>query len=460
MAKANKVHFDYVLNPYYSAGRDINDAFWNHGSPNPVTNLTNNPYYDRARYNFNEFVYNKILGNPASLAGKTRVDFPAGMIEIKTAWRRLTDKEKQSNRWHIAPVRYYVDAAGSTDTNPKRCYKQEIWGMAALHIIQKTPERPYFVFATFEQADNLETSVSGNPTPVEDAAGNQVIRDPGPPLDTGLTAPLPTSVAITPAKPGQSTLATIEQYNTSANQNKVSCQPGPRLSYQNIPPPPQPGVLGAIAPQGTVCVSQRSHPIPLEIQLVNNEYQQIVYNLGDPNGNSSPWPYYKLINVQFLPLDKSAGSTEYSPLPALNSAYYLANSVVETNANLQFFSGRLVPEPPGGFVLMSDWNPPNIGGWTKEQTITVGQDQVTLKALTAMGDFQSKPFKNVYYINKPDGSDAQSYNMGGCMGCHGNAQVAGDDFSFILNGGRNTLPDSAGADAKAVNNTHYRLVSK
>jgi hypothetical protein len=37
------------------------------------------------------------------------------------------------------------------------------------------------------------------------------------------------------------------------------------------------------------------------------------------------------------------------------------------------------------------------------------------------------PFYNIYVSGGP-------YNMGGCMGCHGNAQVAGTDTSFILKG--------------------------
>jgi len=33
-------------------------------------------------------------------------------------------------------------------------------------------------------------------------------------------------------------------------------------------------------------------------------------------------------------------------------------------------------------------------------------------------------------------------NMGGCMGCHGNAQLNGDDFSFILLQGRVPEPET------------------
>ena len=45
------------------------------------------------------------------------------------------------------------------------CYRDATWGLVALHIIQKTPSAPYFIYATFEQADNIKT-VGGKP--VED----------------------------------------------------------------------------------------------------------------------------------------------------------------------------------------------------------------------------------------------------------------------------------------------------
>ena len=40
--------------------------------------------------------------------------------------------------------------------------------------------------------------------------------------------------------------------------------------------------------------------------------------------------------------------------------------------------------------------------------------------------------------------------MGGCMGCHGNAQFAGDDFSFMLRGGPVIEPDVPELDSTNV----------
>ena len=55
------------------------------------------------------------------------------------------------------------------------------------------------------------------------------------------------------------------------------------------------------------------------------------------------------------------------------------------------------------------------------------------------------PFFNVYYNGeKPDGTHF-GFNMGGCMGCHGNAQVNGSDFSFII-GSSTSAPQTVDAE--------------
>ncbi len=51
------------------------------------------------------------------------------------------------------------------------CYFEEQWGLIALHIIQKTPTAPAFIYATFEQAENIKQP---NGTAVEDQDGKVV----------------------------------------------------------------------------------------------------------------------------------------------------------------------------------------------------------------------------------------------------------------------------------------------
>jgi hypothetical protein len=46
------------------------------------------------------------------------------------------------------------------------------------------------------------------------------------------------------------------------------------------------------------------------------------------------------------------------------------------------------------------------------------------------------------------------------MGCHGNAQHGGADFSFILAGGRDTTPDTAGTVEPVLLNKVVRYLKK
>lgn len=72
-------------------------------------------------------------------------------------------------------------------------------------------------------------------------------------------------------------------------------------------------------------------------------------------------------------------------------------------------------------------------------------DNVNVAGLITDFDLQGNPIKNVY-------SGGHGFNMGGCMGCHGNAQAfKGGDFSFIILGvGKfNLEPEVGGPEQKA-----------
>src|SRR5678815_941440 len=97
-------------------------------------------------------------------------------------------------------VRYYENAK-PTDAKGF-CYRDAKWGLVALHIIQKTPSAPYFIFATFEQADNILTA---NGDRAEDEDGNlrvsataptspqECLVDPRPPFFPTTNPPSPPS---------------------------------------------------------------------------------------------------------------------------------------------------------------------------------------------------------------------------------------------------------------------------
>lgn len=304
------------------------------------------------------------------------VSLSNGTIELKSAWRKLAPSE-DSSRFYTTKARYYVQTSSGVG------YVDDTFALIALHIIQKTPTAPYFIFATFEQADAI-TDAAGNP--VEDPNGN-FIGTPAP------ASPLTPDIVSTNATP--TTLQTF-----APTQSDVQSAAG-QLYYQNLP------AEGLTT--GTILVNRRQHAIPAEVIAVNSTAHQVIADYMQQNfpaGTTSPWAYYKLINVQSKPIAGKVPGVTYAGADA--ATYYQANSVVETDYNLQVFSGRF--SSTGNTITdYTDFTPTQPG----------------------------VPFDNVVYDN-------ETYNMGGCMGCHGNAQHGGADFSFILRGGRVTTPDTAG----------------
>jgi hypothetical protein len=341
-------------------------------------------------------------GNTAKQIQKTHTDpapgakglvsFPYGTIEVKAAWRKLGPKEDAS-RFYTTTVRYYVkDSAVASGIAPV----DDTLALVGLHIIQKTPSAPYFIFATFEQADNI---LDPNGKPVEDVDGKYTGSAVNP------LRPDIQSVNAT-ASSGQSFIFTEDEFGETQTQ----------LHFSNVPN------TGLVT--GTIKVEKREHLIADEVIAVNKEAHAAIKTYLEknfPKDPKSPWAYYKLVSVQAKPIDKPTAGVTYDKADA--STYYQANSTIETDYDLQVFSGQFYPYAP---------ELPNNKGGTLSNTIT---------DFTAEG----KPFKNVAY-------QGSAYNMGGCMGCHGNAQHGGTDFSFILAGGPDTAPDTAGTLAPVIFN--------
>jgi hypothetical protein len=377
LAKANRSQYVYV------AGNQ-----WWVAVPNDVVDATKSFL---ARH----------MASPPPEIGKTVVSLPFGTVETKAGWRPLNASEIASGRFHTQKVRFYE----GPPTAP--CYRDATWGLVALHIIQKTPSAPYFIYATFEQADNILTA---DAKPVEDVDGNlnapvpttattpQVcLRDPKPPSGVGKDTSDLASVILT-ADP-----TTCQPLPPTAN---YCDSPDSRLYYHNDDPnktPPTPQPLG-----GRICVNKRDNAIPDFVIAANMQAHTAISAYLQQNSiTSAPWLTYKLVNVQYYPYDKIpnpnvANGSPYTAQPrytATNpapSSYYLANIVVETNRSLQLFAGGLSYMGSG---VSTEWN----------------KD----------GSFH----KNTYY-------GGHFYNMGGCMGCHGsqgqNPAYQAGDFSVIL----------------------------
>jgi hypothetical protein len=379
LAKANRVEYTYVASPGATA------AWWLGPPVIPATQT-----------------YLKANQKSPPAGGHDLVSLPFGTIEVKAGWRVLNAAEIASKRFKTATARYYENV-----NNP--CYSESTFGLVALHIIQKTQSAPYFIYATFEQADNIMTAptATASPTPVEDVNGNIVKL---PPCRADQTAPCPT----TPSVALQDTATVMpNQLPPQINlvpasaaycTNGTGTTPLGQLYYLNAS-----GKTGLPA-AGFICVNYRDNQIPQPIIDANQTAHAAITSYNQINGISdSPFLYYKLVNVQYMPIDKQnfGPYTGNDPNSCQNPACYgLANIVVETNYTLQLFSSSFL-----GTGSKSEYDS-QFGGPPGNAI-----------------------HKNLYYAGA-------HYNMGGCMGCHGSqGQQQGGDFSVILARGSVNSPE-------------------
>lgn len=402
LAKGNRKEYDYVKT-----------RGWNLGDPTPGTTSYADAKTKTVSYLTSNKKYPKTEQTDDS--GKYYMSFPDNTIEIKSAWRQINSDEV--GKFHTAPVRYYTEKNGTI------CYEQPdagAWGMAALHVIHKTPSAPYFIFATFSQVDNL---LSQDGTPVEDANGRYIGTPPANPTTPDIKADTPGQpprgiVYETPASgPKQVNWQSFNFDGSSLPQDHETADK--RLYYTNTSSDDP----GNSPPSTPISVNKRQIDIPDEVIAVNQAAHDAIRAYNEANGLSdSPWLHYKLVNVQWVPSTKAEPGPLYVKNPGKDqnlepSTYYLANEVVETDFNLQFFSGQFQPK---NFHLATDF-------------ANAGQEK--------FADEKGQ------YFNVVDSGKA--FNMGGCMGCHGVAANAGADFSFILNSaGKLLKPEDIGnADA-------------
>lgn len=378
------------------------------------TYVAQNQWWSNVPFNVVQATKTYLSTNQASppAGSTTLVSLPDGTIEVKAAWRPLNPDEASSGKFHMQTVRFYEGQPGSP------CYRDATWGLVALHIIQKTPSAPYFIYATFEQTDNLLTA---DGKPVEDADGNVISPAPATSRTPQVCLQDPQPPQSSPPNETPSTLGNViitdDPSTCQPAQTPQYCtDPGSRLYYRDE--------TGQTPNGGNICVDRRDNDIPDYVIAANSQaHAAISAYLQQNNIKSAPWLSYKLVNVQYFPYDKVIttqtpnGSlyTSQPPYTAQNpapSSYYQANIVVETNRALQLFSGGLSPN------ICTDWN----------------QD--------------GSPHKNTYYGGK-------FHNMGGCMGCHGsqgqNPAGQAGDFSVILARGSVSFPEVPSTTSTTLN---------
>lgn len=146
------------------------------------TAMMNRPEFD---YVVTNELYN--LEGQAAYTQKNIIQFPVnddvkhGAIEIKLAWKVLTDAEVKSNRFLVRrmPVVLYRPAASlaasgvpgahltgkPADNNNRPPVTTETVGLVGMHIAMRTRSSPQWIWATFEQIDNTRVDLnSGDAT--------------------------------------------------------------------------------------------------------------------------------------------------------------------------------------------------------------------------------------------------------------------------------------------------------
>lgn len=107
---------------------------------------------------FDHIVRHRLYDAKVQTRAKT-IAFPPGAMLVKVAWREVTLEEAPSYHTVIACVCDRDVNGQPRDCQPKRM------GLVGLHVTQKTPSSPQWIWSTFEQVDNVPGPGAGVGTP-------------------------------------------------------------------------------------------------------------------------------------------------------------------------------------------------------------------------------------------------------------------------------------------------------
>lgn len=136
-----------------------------------------------AAYNQTEF--NQILAKQLFLAANLpkpgqSITFQTGSIDVKSAWIDMTNVPH--------PERYHTRLAWLVDPISGQCSQSPVTvGLVGLHIVQKTPTRPQWLWSTFEQVDNVPPPDYVPPKPPNPPSRTFTFND-------GTATPMPGSI--------------------------------------------------------------------------------------------------------------------------------------------------------------------------------------------------------------------------------------------------------------------------
>jgi len=168
-----------------------------------------NKGYVRYLTTYNKLAYDHIVTNKLYLRGKPFTPFPDGAIVTKSAWIEMKGVAN--------PERFYRRKAWIIDPATGTCSEQNM-GLIGLHLVQKTPSRPQWIWTTFEQIDNApDAGASGGTFTFNDGSGTAMPRSNPYAAPTAIV-PAPFNIQrITPINPA--TVATNAKMQGSFDAN-------------------------------------------------------------------------------------------------------------------------------------------------------------------------------------------------------------------------------------------------
>jgi hypothetical protein len=134
----------------FSSLRDFNQAgSGRFGGPLVAQNHTYIRFEVRLNQVEFDFIREQELYRRLPASGGPKTHFPDHSVAVKAAWKIIKEEELPA-----AQGRYYLVDAMVLDPVTNTCKMQKM-GLVGLHIVQKTPLRPQWVWSSFEHIDNV-----------------------------------------------------------------------------------------------------------------------------------------------------------------------------------------------------------------------------------------------------------------------------------------------------------------
>lgn len=157
--------------------------------------VAQNTTYVRYLTAYNQIEYDQITSTQWYLRANlpATLTFNINSLDIKSAWMDMTNAKH--------PERYYTRTAWLMDPGTGKCSQTTV-GLVGLHIVQKTPTRPQWIWSTFEQVDNVPPAQPGAPGTFGFNDGTGTAMPPKNPYPlTPLPIPVPSPFNVTRTMP-------------------------------------------------------------------------------------------------------------------------------------------------------------------------------------------------------------------------------------------------------------------